>query len=536
MKHATRVALAGTALLAGSIGAPLAGGALAHAATPAHYPRGTAHTCRVGYHGKTWHHVVHVEVRRRVIVTVKVKGHDRREVRVVTRRIARVEPFVMCVLDAPKTVAIVAPPTTTPAAPVTTTTAPAPVVTIPPVTFGGGGGGSTGGGGGSSSGTTTVRAAIDPTYTIDDLATPAPPPVPVTFTYSASAGTDPTTGAQLPLPDGTLTLTIYVYGQVSNAGGCQANVGSDLTPTGDPTNPVSCQVNLPAWGKYTLITSYSGGGTVSATGETDTIDVEPPAPSTITNDMTWGISATSTAPSATATVIGSSANVSVTDANWTGITSVPLTATVSGNSVGSCTATITGTTATCSMAVSSTPNSVQVAYPGATTTSNAPYTAWGISQTQTTDYVWAPTTVTVTPTVSVDRVTIGVSSYMISPNHAGVTMNNAPANPLAVPAGDNLWLGFTATGSVSTDTDPTGSSLSVSVTGPATATTTNAGASGSSDCSDLTGNLSGQVSGSTECWINFPSAGTYEVTVGFTTTDPNYGNEPSAYTLEVVAS
>ncbi len=112
---------------------------------------------------------------------------------------------------------------------------------------------------------TDVRATIDPTWTLTNAAgtpdTPAAPPkVPVTFTYSATASV-------APLPPGDLTLNIYVADSVSSAGGCQANVGGTVTRA-------TCTVNIPAWGDYTLITSYSSGvSTVAATGQTETVNI-----------------------------------------------------------------------------------------------------------------------------------------------------------------------------------------------------------------------------------------------------------------------
>jgi hypothetical protein len=107
---------------------------------------------------------------------------------------------------------------------------------------------------------TTVRATIDPSFTEDPSN-----PMSVTFTYGAS---DVGAGS---LPDGTITLGIFEHDQTAASYQCTSNVGG-----GQDT--ASCTVTLSNYGLWDLSVTYSGGGDVSSTGATETVDIEAPAP------------------------------------------------------------------------------------------------------------------------------------------------------------------------------------------------------------------------------------------------------------------
>lgn len=167
-----------------------------------------------------------------------------------------------------------------------------------------------------------VRAAIDPSFTQSSS-----DPLSVTFSYSASD-----VGATS-LPDGVLTLTIQQTGAAGATSTCTANVGGSVTGG-------SCTVELPSYGDWDLVVTYSGGSDVSATSATETVDVEnpnPPAapappPATEPTGTTGATSTTSTTttsttvptPLATTTVLSMGATqpdgqypftATVTDAN-----------------------------------------------------------------------------------------------------------------------------------------------------------------------------------------------------------------------------
>ena len=248
--------------------------------------------------------------------------------------------------------------------------------------------------------TTSVRAAIDPDWTLA-VTTPQAPPIPVTFNYSASSGNEP-------LPTGELTLSIYVHASVSSAGGCEANVGGDTTSA-------SCTVTLPAFGSYDLVTSYSSGvGNVAATGSTETVDVEPPLPLDETIISTWGVTAPTNTYSLAATVIGSNANVTFTDSNYEGATAVTLTDQLGDT----CNATVTGTAANCTMAVTGIPTSFTVTYPGGVDSSTTQtISPWGIPQAQTIDYQWPSEVLLVSnPNVTIQHATMQWSGGYVRDN------------------------------------------------------------------------------------------------------------------------
>lgn len=407
------------------------------------------------------------------------------------------------------------PPSTIPA-PTTTyyvapTYTPAPVTTPPPTT---------------TTPPTTVRATIDPSYVVA-ATTPQNPPVAVTFTFSASAGTT-STGAQNPLPDGTLNLTIYVPNSVSVAGGCQANVGAGLSPSGDPTDPVSCTITVPAWGSYDLIVTYSGGGQVSATGETSTVDVQPPSPPTVTNDFVWGLNAPSSQPTASIVVHGSTATIDATDNNWEN----PSGPVIFHDGIGdSCSLAISGTNGTCTITLStpgttagqlSTPT---INWPGSTSTTTQTIDQWGVTQQQPVDNVWAPDAAqVVNPTVTIEQANIAWNGGYSA---TWASQTGAPPNPLVTVAGDRVELDALVTGNMPGDSLPSGS-IDMTITstpGSASYTTYNQSGVGGTNCADISATNGVAVGG---CEFTFDGPGTYTVIASYVSTDPNYSSITNA--------
>jgi hypothetical protein len=441
------------------------------------YALGTAKHCRTSFVKRTERRVEtkRVEVHgkwRTVDVTRRVNVHGKWETEKVTQR------YVACVYVAPVKLTTTAPVTVTATAP------PAPV---------------------------TVTATIDPSYTLPDI--PQAPPVPVTFIYSASD-----VGASS-LPDGELTLNIYTHGSLSSSFGCQTNVsGSDLS-----TDSATCTVNLLAWGSYDLLTSYSSGvSNVATTGQTDTVDIEPPAPSATSVAETWGSGAT-----ISGSVSGSTAALTISGSNFEGATAVNLTDQLGD----ACSAIVSGSAATCSMSLTGQPSSFTVAYPGGTSTSGTQtYTGWGIAQTQAVTFTWPADSVAIaSPSITGSYVlyaaTIVYAGWRIYNGNTEVSSGSgAPANPISVPLGDKLLLEFVASGNYPGDANPAGS---LSVTSSQTITTTNGyatdGSAGSADCSAIT-NLGGTAGG--WCFVAFPSSGTYPLVVGYASTDTNYASQP----------
>lgn len=355
--------------------------------------------------------------------------------------------------------------------------------------------------------TTTVRATIDPSYVLT-VTTPQAPPIPVTFTYSAS-----TEGS---MPDGELTLNIYVPGILSNAGECEANIGGGTTSA-------TCTVTLPAWGQYELITSYdSGVSNVAATGDTDIVDVEPPAlqPETVENQ--WGVTTPTSGPAIAATVQGSSAAVTLTDGNFEGATAVTLTDQLGDQ----CTATITGTTATCTMNVTGIPASFTIDYPGgpdqATTQTVSP---WGINQPQTVTFQWPAEQVEVAnPTVTdQSAVVIWNGGNVREASTTYQTWTGNPPSVIDISAGQTVELGAYAQGSLLDDFYALGGIVyTVSPSGPTLVD--EQPASSSPDCAAPGSfNYAGQAVG--ECELTFPSPGVYAVSTAYDSIDPNYPNE-----------
>ncbi len=225
----------------------------------------------------------------------------------------------------------------------------------------------------------SVRATIDPSWTLVPTV-PQAPPVAVTFTYSASDA-----GQTGTLPAGTLTLNIYQHGSVAQSGGCAANVGGSVTSA-------TCTVNIPSWGGYDLVVNYSGGSNVVATEGTETVDIEPPALPAVTNADAWP------APTGSLTITSpTSATASVTSPNFEGAPDVTLTDQLGDE----CSATVSGTTASCVLALTGAPSGLSVGYPGGTPTTTTEFSsAWGVSEPQAVTTTWPAETLQLAPAIT----------------------------------------------------------------------------------------------------------------------------------------
>lgn len=366
-------------------------------------------------------------------------------------------------------------------------------------------------------------AGIDPSWSLVTSTPQAPSvshPVQVQFNYSADNGD----GGDL--PDGTLTLGIFVGSTVSEASQCQVNTG----PDNGNANGSSCVRGISAWGVYTLITSFSGGANVAATGNTEQVDIEPPAPSPESVTETWGTTAPTNSVVASATVIGSTANVAVTDTNWQGATSVPL----SDNLGDTCTLSISGTTGTCAMAVTGTPSAFTIAYPGGNdVVTTQPYTAWGASQSQTVTFTWPAENVAVSnPSVTVQSATLEYTD-VITRTATNVKISDYGATPpstITLATGDKILLGAEAAGNV--PSDPIAQGSIVYSASPAPTSMSDEQVSASDSCSD-SWNFSGAIG---DCLIVFNSPGTYTVHLSYNSTDSNYGDIDNGLTLTVDVS
>lgn len=432
------------------------------------------HACRAHYR----RHVVHIAKTRRVrrhgkLVTIRVRKHGH-VVKIRQVRCVRVKTTTVRVPVAPTPV----PPTPTP------TPSPAPV---------------------------TTRAAIDPAYTQDPNDA-----LKVTWTYSAD-------GNGNPLPAGTLALSVQEPNAAGPSGGCTMNV--DATTTGG-----TCTVELPTYGAWNITVTYAGSGTtvVPATS-TDTEMIEP-LPATIAK--TWGSDSPSSAPSITATVIGSTADVSVSDQNFEGASTIA----VSDQLGDDCTATVSDTTATCDMTVTGTPTRFQVAYPGGTTMQGTRLVAPNGTQQLTT--TWPAQNVAVTsPSVTVQAATIDEcggygsspwyptgSSVGCGPNPGGSEISGQWPNPATVTENTQVEFINSAIGNVAGDQTPAGY-LTYTITGPADPSYEHdqdyGSPNGSEDCSMVT-NDPGLATGA--CAYKFDTPGEYTLTVSFTSQDDNYAS------------
>lgn len=366
-----------------------------------------------------------------------------------------------------------------------------------------------------------IRAGIDPTYTQDPSNN-----LIVTWDYSASSTVSP-------LPDGTLSLTVQEPNKTGSSGGCTMNVGGTITGG-------TCTQELPHYGQWNVTVTYTGASTtVAPASQTETEDIEPlpvpppPTPAPVTITKAWGTDAPSSQPAISALVIGTTASIQVTDANYEGATSV----TISDQNGDSCTATINATKATCSMTVGATPTRFEVAYPGGTPTSSTDPTTQQVTTT-----TWPAQTVSIpNPDVTVQQATVqecggyqqGGPAWAPpgSPVGCGSDPGNGLAsgqwpNPITVTTGERVELNASAIGSLTSDRTPQGS-ISYTVTGPAAPTFVYDQQTGASDCS-ASENSGGQAVGA--CLYTFGTPGTYTVTVGFTSGTPDYADVPDALT------
>lgn len=404
-----------------------------------------------------------------------------------------------------------------------------PTTTLPPVSTGA-----------PTQGFPTVRAGIDPSFTQD-----ANDNLRVTWDYSTSSSSGS-------LPDGTLSLAVSEPGKTGNSGGCSMNVGLQVTGG-------QCTVELSRYGNWSVTVSYAGSDAqVAPATSTDTEDIEP-LPTTVSK--TWGTDAPSNTPSVSATVIGSQAEVQVTDSNYEGATSLQ----VSDQNGDTCTATITGTQAACQMAVGATPSRFLIAYPGGSSTRSTQAVPPGGTRQVTT--TWPAQSVPVTnPTVTVQQATVeecGGSITGINPspwaNNAGTCTAGNPVawqNPVDIGTTGTVNLDAVAYGSLTNDQDPTHGDgmvsgyLSYNVTGGTEGTdytaTDNQGSSpdNTQDCSKVLTQqyLGGDPSDPANygpdgpfgsCGLHFLTPGTYTVTVSYTSEDANYASVPNEDSITI---
>jgi hypothetical protein len=265
---------------------------------------------------------------------------------------------------------------------------------------------------------TSVQALIDPDATVA-VTTPQAPPVPVLFNYSASV-------ASGNIPDGELTLTISLHNSVSATAVCQANVSGATSSTA----LASCTKSIPSWGEYDLVTNYSSGiSNVATTGQTDTIDIQPPALADASVNDSWPTDT----PSIAATVDRpeTSADVTLTDGNFEGATGVTLTDQLGDE----CGATVSGTTAECTMSIVGIPSSFTVGYlGGATTVANQSAAPWGTPEQQKVTTNWpadtyqASSPAVTTPTTTNDSTTYSISQINAFPKFISGSAPT-PCNP-----------------------------------------------------------------------------------------------------------
>lgn len=407
--------------------------------------------------------------------------------------------YVACVYVAPtvSTPVLISSPVT-PSSP----TAPAPASTPPVVTLG---------------------VNLDPSFTQD-----AANPLKVTWDFSVSA-TQMVNGlsqVDAPLPSGIAEF--FVDGSLSQS----VNVGGSVTG-GEITT------TLASYGAHTTDLVYDAGANSATSGNEQSV-IEPPA---ITVNDTWGTTPGTVVTGLTADVIGTTANVTLTDPNFEGATSIQLTDNLSNT----CQANVNTTTATCSMSVTGTPTAFTVAYPGGVSTqSTQPVPPNGVQQVTT---AWPASSVHLSGgqiVVSVQAADAEWSNWAIVPNGGSGTSN--PPNPISASVGGHVNLFVTTTGNVQNDGAlcnfgaPIGSrepcgfiTFTVTQTSgtPSTVTLVNEELAGG-DCS-MSQNFSGQAEGG--CQIFFSGPGTYQVTAEYISQDANYANVavPRVLTINVTS-
>ncbi len=263
-----------------------------------------------------------------------------------------------------------------------------------------------------------VRAHIDPTYSLPS--SPQAPPLPVTFTYSATSGSG--------VPDGSLTLNVYYHGTETSVADCSANVGGSTTST-------TCTATLPAWGSYDLVAVYSTSSPDAvSTPETITLNIEPPVLPPLTETEMWGttVPTNDLAISAVVNKPLTADAVTITDSNFEGASSV----TVTDNLGHKCGATISGTTASCTMPNVGAPTSFTVAYPGgAPQTVTETASPWGVAEEQQVTYTWpaqsvqvSNPSVTVPTTTQVTEAVTQIDAYSPYYNELAPSPCGAPTN------------------------------------------------------------------------------------------------------------
>ena len=324
---------------------------------------------------------VRVWRRERIKVRVKVDGKWKVETRIVRRKV--IETKIVTVPPPTTTTQPVTTTTTTQPVTTTTTTQPVTTTTVPATTT-------------TTAATSTpakivVKGSTDPTATIA-VTTPQAPPVPITFDYSASVSSGD-------LPDGVITFTVEASGSLSATATCSTTVVSATTSTVDG----SCTKNIPGWGNYDLITNYSSGlGTVATTATTETVDIEPPSLAAITNPDYWP------APTGSITITDSThATATISSSNYEGATAVTLKDQLGDQ----CSASVSGSSASCTLPLSGPPTSLSVGYPGGVSTTTTEYSsAWGVSEPQSVTTSWPAETVSGGSSVSKAAQTVSFTS------------------------------------------------------------------------------------------------------------------------------
>lgn len=400
----------------------------------------------------------------------------------------------------------------------------APVVTPPS------GGGGSGGSGGSGGGSTPAPAAVigltialaSPNYTQSNSNY-------LSIQYSATASSTSNSS-----PSATVAGTLTFYSD--SVAVCTMSVG------GSNSSTAGCAVTLSQYGSHTASVTYSDGQGDTATTGVQNETIEPPA---ITVDDNWGQTAPTGAPTATVNVIGSTASVTVSDANFEGASSI----TVKDQLGDQCSATVGTTTATCSLTVTGTPTSLTLSFPGGTSTVGTQAVSPNGSQSVTTAWP-AVSSVAVSGghlQVSVQQATVAWANWAIQQGSSG-TSN--PPNPINISANHYVHLFASTTGNVVPDNalcdfgvsqanqEPCGY-LQFTVTqtsGTTTAVTQINEDSGSSDCSQV-GNFSNEAEGG--CDFVFTGSGTsYQISVEYVpgVYDSNYSTTQNPIVITVNVS
>jgi hypothetical protein len=215
--------------------------------------------------------------------------------------------------------------------------------------------------------TASLAVKLDPTF----VQSPTNP-LDVTYTYSASAtvagSPDPS------LPAGVLEL--FSDGLLA----CSENVGAQ-------TSAGTCAVTYSSFGAHTVNTVYDSGTNSATTGNESEI-IEPPSVAPSTVNGTWPTDT----PTISVSMSGSTAQVTLTDSNFDGATSVQL----EDQFDDTCAATVSGTTASCSMTTTGTPTAFTIRYPGGSPSQSTQMVyPWGVAQTQAVTTDWPADTYTV---------------------------------------------------------------------------------------------------------------------------------------------